>query len=134
MLNTFPDLLTYSTLAPFILRVVIGLIFLDVGMLKFRNERSRWLASFGALHLKPPAFWLNVYALIQIAGGVLLILGLHAQIAALIFILLTGGELYIEYTDARILKRDIVFYILVLAIAVSILLTGAGAYAFDIPL
>ena len=43
-------------------------------------------------------------------------------------------QFYIEYKDATILKRDLTFYTLVLAIAISLLLTGAGAFAFDIPL
>ena len=52
MLNPFPDLLTYSVLGPFILRLVVGFIFLDLGMLKLREEKGRWLASFEALGLR----------------------------------------------------------------------------------
>lgn len=134
MLNTFPDLLTYSQLAPFILRVVLGLIFIDLGLLKFKAEKSRWIASFQALHLKPADILVSIFGTVQLVGGLMLIVGLYTQIAALAFVILSGMELYIEYKDATILKRDIVFYILVLSIAVSLLITGAGAFAFDIPL
>lgn len=134
MLNPFPDLLNYSTLAPLILRLVVGLIFLDLGILKFRGERTRWIASFKALHLNPADLMVTIFGLIEFVGGALLLLGAWTQIAAIIFIILVGLEFYIEYKDASILKRDIVFYILVLAIAISLLLTGAGAFALDIPL
>ena len=134
MLNPFPDLLNYSTLAPFILRLVLGLIFLDLGILKFKSERKRWIASLQALHLSPAELLVTIFGLIEVVGGVLLILGAWTQIAALAFVIIVGLEFYIEYKDASVLKRDIVFYMLVLAIAVSLLLTGAGAFAFDIPL
>jgi uncharacterized membrane protein YphA (DoxX/SURF4 family) len=116
------------------LRVVIGLIFLDLGMLKFKGERYRWLQSFEALNLKPADVLVSIYAAIQVVGGLMLILGLYTQIAALVFVVFTAMEYSIEQREKSILKRDIVFYILTLAIAVSLLLTGAGTFAFDIPL
>jgi putative oxidoreductase len=134
MLNPFPELLTYSTFGPFILRLVIGLIFLNLGVLKFRGEKKRWLTSLEALAIKPADVILSIYAVIQVVGGLMLILGLYTQIAALVFVVLTGIEFYIEWMEKTILKRDIVFYLLTLAIACSLLLTGAGAFAFDIPL
>jgi putative oxidoreductase len=134
MLNPFPELLSFSPLAPFILRLVLGLIFLDLGILKFRSERPRWIKSFQALHLNPAELFLIIFGLIEVVGGVLLLIGAWTQIAALVFVILVGLEFYVEYKDASVLKRDFVFYFLVLAIAVSLLITGAGAYSFDIPL
>ena len=75
MLNLFPGLLI-PMLGPVILRLVIGLIFIDLGVLKFRAEKSRWLASFEALSIRPADLFVPVYALLQIIGGILLILGL----------------------------------------------------------
>ena len=60
--------------------------------------------------------------------------GLWTQIAALAFVIFTTIELYIEWQAREILRRDIVFYLLIFAISLSLLLTGAGAYAIDIPL
>ncbi len=134
MLNPFPELLTYSLMGPFILRIVLGIIFLDLGMLKFRSEKTRWIASFQSLNLSPAHTLVSVYATLEVVGALMLGFGLYTQIAALAFIIFTALEFYIEYKDASILKRDIVFYLLVLAISVSLLITGAGAFAFDIPL
>lgn len=133
-LNPFPDLLTYSLMGPFVLRVVLGLIFLDLGLLKLKSENSRWIASFEALHLRPSRYFVSVVGAIDIVGGLMLIAGLWTQIAALVFVVFTGIEIYIEWKDSRILKRDISFYILALTIAFSLLLTGAGAFALDMPL
>jgi putative oxidoreductase len=131
MLNPFPELLSFSLL---VLRLVLGLIFVDLGVLKFKAERSRWISSFKALHLNPAEIFVSGFGLIEVVGGFLLIIGAWTQIVALVFIVLVGLELYVEYRDASILKRDFTFYLLVLAIAISLLLSGAGAYAFDIPL
>ena len=134
MLNPFPELLALSFLGPFILRVVLGLIFVDLGFLKLRLEKGRWMASFETLGLRPTSFFVPFYALLQIVGGLLLLVGLWTQIAALLFVIFTGIELYVEWQAREILKRDMVFYLLIFAISLSLLLTGAGAYAIDIPL
>jgi uncharacterized membrane protein YphA (DoxX/SURF4 family) len=134
MLNPFPELLTYSMLAPFFLRLVIGFIFLDLGLLKFREEKQRWLASFETLGLRPADLLVPLYGLLQIAGGLMFLLGLWTQVAALAFVIFSGIELYIEWQANGILKRTLTFYLLIFTISLSLLLTGAGAYAIDIPL
>jgi uncharacterized membrane protein YphA (DoxX/SURF4 family) len=102
--------------------------------LKFRGEKERWLASFETLGLRPVDLFLPIYAILQIVGGFLLLIGLWTQVAALAFVIFTGIELYVEWRVQEILKRDMVFYILIFVISLSLLLTGAGAYAIDIPL
>lgn len=134
MLNPFPELLMYSMLAPFILRVLLSLIFIDLGFLKFRGEKESWRASFDTLGLRPADLFLSLYALLQILGGLLLLVGLWTQVAALAFVIFSGTELYVEWKAREILKRDMVFYLIIFAISLSLLLSGAGAYAIDIPL
>jgi putative oxidoreductase len=134
MLNTFPELLTYSTLAPFILRVILGLIFLDLAYLKIGKEKADWNRTFGALGLQPADTLVKLYALIEAIAGLLLIVGMYTQIAALVVVIFTGVETYLEWRDGNILKRNLVFYVLLFVIALSLLLTGAGAFAVDIPL
>ncbi|MFH1473254.1 MAG: DoxX family protein [bacterium] len=134
MLNPFPELLTFATMGPFMLRVVLGLIFLELGLLKFRGEKQRWIASFDTLNLYPAELLVAFYALLQMVGGLMLVLGLYTQIAALLFVVFSGTELFVEYKAREILKRDLVFYLLLFTISLSLLLTGAGAFAFDIPL
>lgn len=134
MLNPFPELLYLGPIAPLILRAVVGLIFIDLGFLKFRGERLRWLSSFETLNLRPADLLLPLYATIQIVCGLLLIIGLWTQIAALILVVATGVELYVEWKARDILKRDLVFYVLIFTITFSLLFSGAGRYAMDIPL
>jgi uncharacterized membrane protein YphA (DoxX/SURF4 family) len=134
MLNPFPDLLIYSLLAPFILRVVAGLVFIDLGFLAFKNEKERWLSSISALRVPNPKLALKIFGGVEIAGGIMFILGFYTQIAALILAFLVFAEVYVEYKDPLILKRNFVFYIMLFVIVLSLLLSGAGAFAIDLPL
>jgi uncharacterized membrane protein YphA (DoxX/SURF4 family) len=77
---------------------------------------------------------LKILGAIEIVGGIMLILGLYTQIAALVLGLLTLAEAYTEYKDPLILKRNFVFYTMLFAILLSLLLSGAGAFAIDLPL
>lgn len=134
MLNPFPDLLTYSLLAPFILRLVAGLIFIDLGVLLFKKEKERWLASLSVLRISNPNLAIKIIGGIEVVGGIMLILGFYTQIASLVLTLFVFAETYIEYKQPEILKRNFVFYIMLLAIVLSLLLSGAGAFAIDLPL
>ena len=134
MLNPFPDLLVYSLLAPFILRVVAALIFINLGLLAFRGEKESWITSFKTLNISRPEQTIKVVGAIEIIGGLMLFFGFYTQVAALVLSLLLFAESYVEYKDPDILKRNLVFYILVLAITLSLLLSGAGAFAIDLPL
>jgi putative oxidoreductase len=134
MLNPFPELLTYSLLAPFILRLVAGLVFIDLGVLVFKNEKERWLASLSALRIPKPKLAVKIFGSIEVLGGIMLLVGFYTQIAALVLALFTFAETYIEYKQPEILKRNFVFYMLLLAILISLLFSGAGAFALDLPL
>ena len=134
MLNPFPELLTYSLLAPFILRLIAGLIFIDLGVLAFKNEKKRWLASLSTLKVPNPKLAIKIFGGIEIIGGIMLLIGFYTQVAALVLALLTFAESYIEYKQPEVLKRNFVFYIMLLAIILSLLFSGAGAFAIDLPL
>ncbi len=132
MLNPFPELFTYSLLAPFILRITIGFLLVNLGYLKLSKEKSRWEAVFDTFNIKQGALATKILGAIEVVGGLCLIAGFYTQIAALAFVILGGIEVFIEYREETLLKRDIVFYILMFAIALSLLFTGAGFFAFDL--
>ncbi len=46
ILNTFPNLLTFGIIAPFILRVVLALIAVNLGWLKLGKENLEWKELF----------------------------------------------------------------------------------------
>lgn len=132
--NLFPDLFNFSLLAPSILRAALGLIFLNLGLLKLSKERRGWISSFNLLNLHPAGFFTGLLGIIETVGGFLLIVGAYTQLTALILLIISLCELMIEYREESVLKRDFVFYLLLATICVSLLLTGAGLFAVDIPI
>jgi uncharacterized membrane protein YphA (DoxX/SURF4 family) len=134
MLNPFPELLYYSMLAPFILRVVAGFIFIDLGILAFKTERTRWIVSLTAIRIPNPKLAVKILGLVQLVCGFMFIIGYYTQIAGIILAILTFAEAFIEYKEPAMLKRNIVFYIMLFAITLSLVFSGAGSFAFDLPL
>ena len=134
MLNPFPELLTYILLSPFLLRVVLGFTFVNLGARKLRAEKARWKMSFETLRIRPPLFWTVLLGFIEIFGGLMFVAGFFTQIAALVFSLISLLDLYIEYQAPPILKRSFTFYLFLFTISLSLIFSGAGLFAFDLPL
>ncbi|MEK7514552.1 MAG: DoxX family protein [Patescibacteria group bacterium] len=134
MLNPFPDLLVYGLLAPFILRVAVGLVFINLGYLALTKEKERWSAVFNFLRLKPAPLFVSAMGILEVAGGVLLLAGFGTQITALVLSIIVLGDLALEYKEESILSRDFGFYLLLFAITVSLLFSSAGFFAIDLPL
>lgn len=131
ILNVFPSLMTYSLLSPFILRVVVGIIALDLGYLKLGKENRSWKELFEVIHFRPAKFFVWLLAIIEIIGGIMLILGAYTQVVAIIFSVAFFCESVIEHREEALEKRNLPFYILMLVICVSLIFTGAGAFALD---
>ena len=108
--------------------------FINLGYLKFGREKNSWTNFFNLTFLKPANLWVKIFALIQIVGGLMLIAGFYTQITALVFVVITLVELGVEKREPALINRNFVFYLLLFAISLSLLFSGAGAFAVDLPL
>jgi putative oxidoreductase len=133
LFNVFPDFLNYGLLAPTILRIILGVIVINLGYLKIRSEKERWIELFETLNFRPAHIFLKVASFVEIVGGIMLIIGAYTQVVALIFAITYVCEAILDYEEESLVKRNLPFYILLCAISVSLLLTGAGLFAVDIP-
>ena len=131
ILNVFPGLLTYSIISPLILRIVLGLIAIDLGYLKLGKEYQQWRGLFETIHFRPSAFFARLLAWIEILGGLMLVLGAYTQVVAIVFSIAFFCESIIEYREESLEKRNFPFYILLLTISLSLIFLGAGAFALD---
>jgi uncharacterized membrane protein YphA (DoxX/SURF4 family) len=131
ILNTFPNLLTYAILSPLILRVVLGFIAINLGYLKFGKEKHQWKKLLELVHFQPAELFLKIIATIEIVGGLFLLAGAYTQVTAMIFAILFFCEAVLEYREESLERRNLTFYILMFAIALSLIFLGAGAFAFD---
>ena len=134
ILNTFPELLTYGVLAPFILRVVIGFIIINLGFLKLNKEKKDWQELFEAINFHPSKYFVKFLAFVEIIGGLMLFIGAYVQIVAIIFSVVFLCEAILEYRNDSLENRNLPFYILIFSISLSLIFSGAGVFAFDLPL
>ena len=77
--SIFPDLFTFSFLVPLILRLALGLIFINLGYLKLAKEKNGWIMLLRFLKIPQAKFWLTLFGILEIAGGIMLIIGLYVQ-------------------------------------------------------
>ena len=134
MLNVFPDLLIFSLIAPFIIRVVAGGMFVISGYQKLTEDRLKKALFFENQGLRPGVFFAWLFGLIELVGGAFLIAGLYTQPVALILIIPLVGALLIKLQHGNLLNHETTYYILLLAICLSVLFSGAGRPAIDLPL
>lgn len=114
MESVFPQLFFLSFFAPLILRVSVGLLFLYDAKSFWQSETKKpLLAATGGII------------------GVLLIAGAWTQVAALAGIAYAIFVWFRKENSSVFSKKSIV--LLASAILLSLLTTGAGAFAFDLP-
>lgn len=122
MLSLFPSLLTYELLGPFLLRLTLGVTFAYFGYKRIKSQKENSNTR------------ITVYGAVEIALAVLMIIGLYTQLAALVMALILVIKLVYKIKKRAFLTDGVNYYLLLLVMALSILVTGAGAFAFDMPL
>jgi len=132
MLNLFP-IQWLALLAYFILRVMVGITLVILARRHLAAFRA--LAAVAQVPLLPiPRTAISLLIATELVAGTLLILGLFTQAGALLLIVLS---LTMIVWHRRLPHPSIpprLTYILFLAAGLSLFITGAGAFAFDLPI
>ena len=133
MLNFFPNFLDYAHFAPLLLRVVLGLVFIVHGYPKLFGGFGQTVGFFESISIRPAKFWVFVVGIVEFFGGIALILGFATQLAALLIAINMLVAIYkVKFKQG--FSGGYEFDLTLLVIALSLILTGAGAYAIDLPL
>lgn len=111
MPSLFPDLLFLSFFAPLILRVALGAVLIG---------RAAAYRDLGGTHA-------NIWAVVYFVSALFIITGFLTQGVVLLMFIITGFTTlkHREFHEADIL---------ILAASLTLLITGAGVLAFDLPL
>lgn len=129
--SLFPHLFDYQFLAPTLLRFVLAAVFVAHGWSKLR-DLSGTAGFLGSLGFRPAKFWAAILGGTEFFGGVLLAVGLFTQAAAA----LLGFVMLVAIWKVK-RKQGFIdgweFDLALLAIAISLILTGPGAFAVDLP-
>ena len=114
-LSLFPDLFTFSLFAPLLLRVIAGVVIFYLGVSRYKKALN----------------WSSVF---YILCSVSLILGLYAQLGAILGILVVTFDYFVDKESIHTSHEKMMMYFLLSGILLSILVTGPGFLAFDLPL
>lgn len=133
MLNPFPELLAFGLLAPFIIRICLGTIFVRHGYFKlFKNHESA-IGSF-----KMAGEWAKALVIavgsIELIGGIMLLAGFLTQVVALSLAALVLVVTILKTKSDNVPGRDLGFMAFLFLTLISLIFSGAGFFAFDIPL
>lgn len=116
-LNTFPRLLDYYRFSFFIVRVIVGLFIIALG--KERQDKK------------------SVLAYVYYVCGATILAGYYTQVSAIVGIILLKFDFYVDYWRERenrpVPKHFYFLYAMAGLILVSLIFSGAGMWAFDMP-
>jgi len=120
-----------------VLRVVLGLIMIPHGMQKLFGVfggpgLEGTAASFAKIGLAPGSFWAWVAALVEFGGGILLLIGLLARVAALfVAIEMCVAILKVHVPNFFVSEGGMEFALALAAMAVAVALLGGGPLSVD---
>ncbi len=115
-LTTFPDLLTFGLFAPTLLRLSVAVVLILVARERMKKSYA-WLAVLSGI------------------SALFIILGLYTQIAAIIGIIALKLDFLMDGKRFGNTSWEIIsLYGLAILILLSLLFTGPGFFAFDLPL
>lgn len=137
MLNIFPDLLFLQLLAPFLIRVAVGVMFIFIGYSYLFKDRAVVFSQLSGRWPKSASSFIWIGGMFEIITGIFLITGFLTQIAAIAGMLIAIDALFVKflYKDLdKVAKFSKLFYILIFITSLSLLFSGSGAFAIDLPL
>jgi hypothetical protein len=132
MLNTFPHLLVLGFFAPTLLRIAISTVLFYGAYLVYKNRAS---AAKEVLPILGKIVWAGTLtALAYGAIGILLLVGAYTQIAAILGAIVSVKGLLFCRRFISLFPYSRSTYTLLFIISLSLIVSGAGALAFDLPL
>jgi uncharacterized membrane protein YphA (DoxX/SURF4 family) len=132
MLQIFP-IQFLALLAYFILRIFVGGIVLYLGIIHIRHYHE--MKKIITVPWFPfPAWSTRVLIGTELIIASSLLLGAYTQLGALLLTILSIKMLFFKRTWKHHTIPGYMTYILLIGCALSLCITGAGAFAFDLPI
>jgi putative oxidoreductase len=130
--SLFPQLLAFQLLAPFILRLVLAAVFIVHGYPKLFKDLAGTAGFLESLGFRPAKMWAIILGFVEFFGGILLLIGLFTQAVAALIAFVMFMAIW-KVGRSRGFVGGYEFELALFAMAVSLIFTGPGAFAFDLP-
>jgi putative oxidoreductase len=116
-----------STFGPLPIRILAGITFIAHGLPKFEDIAGTQ-GFFGSIGLPPEL--VPVIGLLEVIGGIFLLVGIVTRVAAALLIIdMIGAIVLVKLPDGFVGGYE--FELLLIAISVSLLLTGPGRISIE---
>ena len=119
MLSIFPSLLMLQQFSPLLLRLTLGIIFILWGYKEWKSHNIGKKSALG---------------IFEIILGILLVIGLFTQFAALLSSIVFIRKLVGKIAKKAFFTDGVNYYFILLIISICLLISGPGLFAFDLPL
>lgn len=130
--NLFPDVLWWGTLlVPIFLRLSLSVVFISLATDHIRNRKNLLLKIQGS-RFAPTLIQIGI--IVEVILAILLLIGLYVQLAAILGMLYGLTFLFRFKGTTFLASHTRSFYFLMTVILFTLFFTGAGPFAFDIPL
>jgi hypothetical protein len=120
MLSLFPTFLSWNQIAPTLIRLVLGGVLIYWSILRYRKIG------------KTNKDW--AYCIADAILGILLVIGLWTQLAAIIVGLDLIYRIVKKIMARAFLTQGVNYYLILLVLCFTLLVSGAGWFAFDLAL
>jgi len=132
MLSLFPQILFLTPLSATLLRLTAGLIFAYLSYFHYSNRRA--VSEELSLLVGGASVICILYALLELLVAIGLLAGAWTQLAALLGFVIALKVLIIRRSLKELKPLSQLSYALLAMICLSVVITGAGPFAFDLPL
>ncbi|MEH7388550.1 DoxX family protein [Bacillus sp. JJ1521] len=120
-------------LGNFIIRVVLGITFFVHGLVKFQGGIENTVGWFESIGI--PGFAAYGVAIVELVGGIMLVLGLFSRIVSILFaVVMVGAIVKVKLAIGFLGDGQMAGYELdmaFLAMSVMLAITGSKAFALD---
>lgn len=123
----------WGDVAPLVLRVVAGIIFLMHGLQKITGDVSMFSGMLNSLGVPAPEIFSWIVILLEIGGGLALIVGFMTHwISKFLMILMIVAVCLVHLNKGFFVQNGgYEFALLLLASVISLIITGAGRWSVD---
>jgi uncharacterized membrane protein YfcA len=134
MLSIFPQLLSFTLLGIFLIRIIIGLVIFYIAYQMAFTKREKLIKK---LELAKHPFSKSSVVIVgfsTLISSSFLIVGFLTQISSIVSGYLLLNIMMLDSGKEKILGQTKLFYITISIICLSFLFLGAGFFAVDLPL
>ncbi len=133
MVTLFPQLIAYSWYVPAILRITVAAVFVYLVIYHFKHKKA-FASELKMVSHEVASWFVGIAILVEIVVAAGFFLGFGTQVVAILGILGFAKMAIFKNKFPTYAPFSRLSYVLLIVICLSLLISGAGIFAFDLPL